>query len=318
MRAREREILAIPPLSPRERSLVDMHSVLNLLSVLHGELVVVGFELADDPDLLAPALALCDRMQAELTDPELTLRHAAAIPDYGRVVGGVIEDACDRRPLRANGPGVCESVANIRSVFSIFEVRARELLARARSPMAWERFAPESLRGELLEVLTAIEKHARGRYRIRYNLAEQEPGDYYADLEFAAAEGGPIVMPPVMKDVMRDLLANARKYTEPGGSIGLALFEDRDRLRITVQDTGCGIPEAEIEEVVHYGRRGSNVRARRTLGGGFGLTKAFLTTKQFGGRFWIQSEVGVGTRVRLELPRADGRAVAAEPVAAVA
>jgi hypothetical protein len=47
----------------------------------------------------------------------------------------------------------------------------------------------------------------------------------------------------------------------------------------------------------------------RTMGGGFGLTKAFLTTKQFGGRFWIASAVGVGTRIRIHVPR---------PVAAVA
>jgi signal transduction histidine kinase len=297
---------------------MDMHSVINLLSILHGELTLVGCELAGDPGLLAPALALCDRMQEELSDPRRALQHAAALPDYEVVVGGVIEQACDRHPREAGTPAVCESVANIRSVFGIFAVRARELLARARAPAAWASYRVDELRGDLLEVLTAIEKNSRGRYRIRYNLAQQEPGDYYADLEFTAAEGGPIVMPPVMKDVMRDLLANARKYTEPGGAIGLALFEDRDRLRITVQDTGCGIPEAEIEEVVHYGRRGSNVLARRTLGGGFGLTKAFLATKQFGGRFWIQSEIGVGTRVRLEVPRADARAVATEPVAAVA
>jgi signal transduction histidine kinase len=39
------------------------------------------------------------------------------------------------------------------------------------------------------------------------------------------------------------------------------------------------------------------------MGGGFGLTKAFLATKQFGGRFWLASTVAVGTRVRIQLPR---------------
>jgi signal transduction histidine kinase len=39
------------------------------------------------------------------------------------------------------------------------------------------------------------------------------------------------------------------------------------------------------------------------MGGGFGLTKAFLVTKQFGGRMWIKSELGVGTRITLKLPR---------------
>lgn len=39
------------------------------------------------------------------------------------------------------------------------------------------------------------------------------------------------------------------------------------------------------------------------MGGGFGLTKAFYITKQFGGRFFIASECGVGTRIRILLPR---------------
>ena len=38
------------------------------------------------------------------------------------------------------------------------------------------------------------------------------------------------------------------------------------------------------------------------MGGGFGLTKAFLVTKQLGGRFWIASDVGVGTRIRIRVP----------------
>jgi signal transduction histidine kinase len=39
------------------------------------------------------------------------------------------------------------------------------------------------------------------------------------------------------------------------------------------------------------------------MGGGFGLTKAFFVTKQFGGRFWIASRLGYGTQVRLWIPR---------------
>lgn len=47
------------------------------------------------------------------------------------------------------------------------------------------------------------------------------------------------------------------------------------------------------------------------MGGGFGLTKAFYITKQFGGRFFIASECGVGTRIRILLPRpADAHAPA--------
>jgi hypothetical protein len=46
-----------------------------------------------------------------------------------------------------------------------------------------------------------------------------------------------------------------------------------------------GIAENEIEHIIEFGVRGSNVTSRRTMGGGYGLTKAYFFTKQFGGTF---------------------------------
>ena len=89
------------------------------------------------------------------------------------------------------------------------------------------------------------------------------------------------------------------------------MYETTETLKFGVQDTGRGIPSNELQTVVHYGKRGSNVGQVRTLGGGFGLTKAFLVTKQFGGRFWIRSEVGIGTRIRIEIPRPVAKAESA-------
>jgi signal transduction histidine kinase len=152
-------------------------------------------------------------------------------------------------------------------------------------------------------VFSAIEKNSHGRYRIIYNAALKEPNDYYFDFKLESNRGDNLLMPAVFQDVMRDLIANARKYTAPGGHITAALHEDPTLLRFVVEDTGRGIPPDEIEKVVHFGQRASNVNTVRTMGGGFGLTKAFLVAKQFGGRFWIASELGVGTRVRIHLPR---------------
>jgi signal transduction histidine kinase len=83
----------------------------------------------------------------------------------------------------------------------------------------------------------------------------------------------------------------------------LAAHESETELRFMVEDTGRGIPPDEITNVVQFGQRASNVGDVRTMGGGFGLTKAVFVTKQFGGRFWISSEVGAGTRIRIVLPR---------------
>ena len=300
----EQEIVAIPPLSPGETSLLNMHSVLNVLNVLYGELTVLGLTLADDDQLLQPALDLCERFQADLTDPEASLRQAAALDKTIFAIERTIALELDRRADKSRDPAVQDSLANIRSVYKVLEVRAREILARAAAPADWVALPIEDLRADFRSVFAAIEKNSHGRFRIIYNLGQQEPADYYIDLAIESQDGRTVALPMVFTDIMRDLMANARKYTPPGGTVSAGLYETAEVLRFTVQDTGRGIPPDELQSVVHYGRRGSNVAEVRTMGGGFGLTKAFLVTKQFGGRFWIRSELGVGTRIRIEIPRA--------------
>jgi signal transduction histidine kinase len=299
----ELEITDIPSLQPGEISLVEMHSLLNVLNVLQGELTLIGLHLADDLDLLPRGLALCDRVKASFSDPAATLAFATRVKEEENAIMAEIAAQLALHPAKAADAETEDSLANIRSVFRILEVRALETLAQASEPGRWVDYRLAELREDFQAVFAAIEKNSRGRYRIIYNLARQQPTDYYIDFELDSANGRTIAMPLLFKDVMRDLIANARKYTAPGGSINVGVYEtDRD-LRFVVQDTGRGIPPDELAQVVHFGRRGSNVGEVRTMGGGYGLTKAFLVTKRFGGRLWLKSELGVGTRITIVIPR---------------
>ena len=300
----EIEITDIPPLRPDEASLVAMHALLNVFNVLRGELVMIGLSLAGDDELLVRGLSRCDEWIDSLRDPVASLAGARRVAEDARDIFAEIDAALAAHPDLSADAGVAESVANLRSVFDILQVRARELLARAHHPDRWEPFSITRLRQSFLEDFSAIEKHSHGRYRILYNAALQTPADYYFDFKLESSSGDSLTMPAVLQDVMRDLVANARKYTAPGGRITAALYAEAGALRFVVEDTGRGIPEAELEKVVHFGQRASNVAEVRTMGGGFGLTKAFLVTKQFGGRFWLASQLGVGTRVRIHIPRA--------------
>ena len=295
------EITEIPPLSPGEQSLLDFHSVVNVINVLNCELIVLGLNAADNDQYLSTGLAWCDRVVASLQDRDQALEQARQVEAMERAVLDEIDAKLCHRP--APGPEMAETMANIRSVFEILKVRARELLARAATPERWEEFDVAQLRQNFSDVFAAIERNSHWRYRILYNAARQQPGDYYVDLKIEAGDEKRLVMPPVLQDVMRDLIANARKYTAPGGHITAALYADAAELRFVVRDDGKGIPPEEIRQVVAFGKRASNVGNVRTMGGGCGLTKAFLVTKQFGGRFWIASELGHGTQVRLWLPR---------------
>ena len=300
----EVEVTDLPSLRPEEASLLEMHSLLNILNVLQGELAVIGLTLTQDADLLTDGLAVCRELTVGLRDREKALQGAAALPRYCTRIMAEIERALHEHADRRENPEIAESLANLESVFAILEVRAREILARAQHPERWETMRIEDLRHNFLEVFAAIEKNSKGRYRIIYNLARQEPTDYYVRLDFDTVDGKTVYLPPGFQDVMRDLIANARKYTAPGGIIAAGLFESLRELRFVVHDTGRGIPEGELRQVVEFGRRGSNVGGVRTMGGGFGLTKAYYVTKQFGGRMWIASRVDVGTRITIVLPRA--------------
>ena len=299
----EVEITEIPPLTPNEQSLLAMHSLLNVFNVLRGELALIGITLAQDDALLARGLALCDKLIASLPDAKGGLAAAQSVDAHAAAIFDEIDTALAAHPEKRDDAEINESLANLNSVFAILGVRARELLARVQHPDRWEEFSLAALRDNFYSSFAAFEKNSHGRFRIIYNAALQEPSDYYFDFRIESCAGARLRMPAVFQDVLRDLVANARKYTAPGGHITAALYEEPAFLRLVVRDTGRGIPEEELMTVVHFGRRATNVGDVRTMGGGFGLTKAFLATKQFGGRFWIASGVGVGTRIRIHVPR---------------
>jgi signal transduction histidine kinase len=297
------EITTLPVLSPSERSILEMHSILNICGVLRGELALMGMQFADDPEYMVGSLRICDSLVANLHDPVASLADAQRIRAIEEDIFREIEKELDKKPELRDDAEMKESIANLRSVFAIMDVRARELLARAEVKDRWEKFSLAAMKRDFLEVFAAIERNSRGRFHILYNAALQRDSDYYIDFKMESISGDSLWMPPVFKDVMRDVVANARKYTEPGGHIIVALHESDEALSFVVEDTGRGIPAEEIPSVVEFGRRASNVSNVRTMGGGFGLTKALLVTKQFGGRFWIGSQLGLGTRIRIVIPR---------------
>lgn len=289
-------------MSPEQVSQLEMHSVLNVYNVLVGELTVLGLVIGGDENFLRRGLAVSGKLLENLRDPQRALADAGQLDGHLREILAEIEEVLAARPQFVTDPEVIQSRQSLQAVCDVLQVRARELLGRLRTPERWERIAVAQLQRNFAEVFMAIEQHSRGRYRIIYNAALQGPKDYYFDFRIDSSDHEFVHMPPVFQDVMRDLVANARKYTPPGGAVTASLYSDAERLRLIVRDTGCGIPAEDLQRVVRFGERGSNVGHVRALGGGFGLTKAFWATKQFGGRFWIGSKPGVGTTVRIEVP----------------
>lgn len=288
-------------LSQKQACLLDMHSFLNIMNVLTGEITYMG-NTSGKIERLMPALKLCQVIASQLDERNATVENCRKLDDHEYTIFSNL-----RAVMQESSPGVREELArsfdNIETIFSILKIRVREILARLESPDEWINHSIAALNMSFNNLFAAVEKNSRGRYRIVYNIAEQESRDYVVHFNIKGVDGDNILMPPVVQDVMRDLIANARKYTDPGGSIRAGLLDNGEQLRIIVEDTGRGIPEDQLESVVDFGVRATNTGDVASRGGGFGLTKAYVVARQFRGRMWIRSEVDKGTRVKVAIPR---------------
>ncbi|RME86606.1 MAG: HAMP domain-containing protein [Anaerolineae bacterium] len=115
-------------------------------------------------------------------------------------------------------------------------------------------------------------------------------------------------LPPVSADddriiqVLTNLLDNARRYTPSGGTVTLRAVQSGKEVRITVQDTGIGIPPEHLPHIFDRFYRVDASRSRRAGGSGIGLTIARHLVEAHGGRIWVESEVGKGSAFTFTLP----------------
>lgn len=134
------------------------------------------------------------------------------------------------------------------------------------------------------------------------------------ELQFAAKEQNfsmvlPVGSPKVnavqdkIQQVLINILANANLYTPARGSIYLSLTEVDDGNEIMVQDTGIGIPKESMERIFERFYRVDKARSREKGGNGLGLSIARQIVDGHGGRISLESEYGVGTTVRIWLPK---------------
>jgi signal transduction histidine kinase len=112
--------------------------------------------------------------------------------------------------------------------------------------------------------------------------------------------------PDLVRHLFLILLENAVKYTPSGGTVYAGVTADDARCRVTVRDTGPGIPPETLPHVFERFYRGDPARQREG-GSGLGLAIAKSIADAHGADIGIESEVGHGTTVRVSLARAASR-----------
>jgi Na+/proline symporter/signal transduction histidine kinase len=131
-------------------------------------------------------------------------------------------------------------------------------------------------------------------------------------------------VPPVMADrdrlvqVLINLLSNAVKVCRPGeGRVEIRLGVSKDFLRVDVQDNGPGISPADHHTVFEKFRQVGDTLTGKPKGTGLGLPISRRIIEHFGGRLWVESELGKGATFSFILPLEVSAAKAGQEMAQV-
>jgi two-component system OmpR family sensor kinase/two-component system sensor histidine kinase BaeS len=109
--------------------------------------------------------------------------------------------------------------------------------------------------------------------------------------------------PDRLEQVLNNLVANALRYTPPGGRITLGAQVIEGGVRLFVADTGAGIAAEDLPHIFDRFWKGDRTRARREgAGSGLGLAIARQLVQAHRGQIWAESQPGAGTTFFIELP----------------
>lgn len=106
--------------------------------------------------------------------------------------------------------------------------------------------------------------------------------------------------------VFTNLVSNAMKFTETG-AVTVSATEKEDEFECSVSDTGPGLSEDDLPKVFEKFKQFSQSKENRKKGTGLGLSIAKGIVEIHGGRIWIESELGKGTKFIFTLPKLNNK-----------
>jgi two-component system OmpR family sensor kinase len=135
--------------------------------------------------------------------------------------------------------------------------------------------------------------------------AVRDAGAVDPDHPVTAVTAGGVVAPgdaDRLRQVVTNLVGNARVHTPPGTAVEVRTFREGDRAVLEVADSGPGMPPEVAERAFERFYRADPARSRHQGGTGLGLAIVQATVDAHAGAVRLRTAPGQGTTVRVELP----------------
>jgi PAS domain S-box-containing protein len=106
----------------------------------------------------------------------------------------------------------------------------------------------------------------------------------------------------MIKTVLRNLVSNALKFTNNGGTISVSSEENSENVTISISDNGVGIKAENIKKLFNISEVITTKGTAEETGTGLGLLLCKEFVEKHGGKIWVESEVGIGSEFKFTLP----------------
>ncbi|HHW48147.1 MAG TPA: PAS domain S-box protein [Clostridiaceae bacterium] len=108
--------------------------------------------------------------------------------------------------------------------------------------------------------------------------------------------------PDQIERIILNLLSNSIKFTNKGGNIWVTVCDYKDKIQITVKDTGIGIPPEEQESIFDKFKQIDKSLRKRYEGSGIGLSLVKALVEKHNGKVTLNSQPGKGSEFIIEIP----------------
>ena len=107
----------------------------------------------------------------------------------------------------------------------------------------------------------------------------------------------------MLKTILRNLVSNAIKFTNNGGTINIKARTNNSNVTISVSDNGIGIPPENLTKLFDISEVLTTKGTAEETGTGLGLLLCKEFVEKHGGKIWVESEVGKGSDFKFTLKK---------------